>query len=408
VERNLRLYPAYQACRHLLFWLPVFYLYFASVLPGAQALLLEALYFGGVVLLEVPSGYLSDRFGRRPTLILAMLASATGCLLFVCTSSFASFAVAQLCFAAGMAFNSGTDSALLYDSLATLDRGGEVAVREGEAQRLAFATLALASFTGGLLAGVDLRLAYGLSGLGALAGLGVALRFQEPPRTGPPAAEPVQQLRDCVGQLKHPVLGWTFLYAVGMTVFDHVPYELFQPYLELLFARHDLGGYAVTPPISGTLVAVMMLVASWFSGQAVWVGRRLGLIQALVLTVALQGIVITVMAIWLHPLVAALMIFRNVPAALRRPLLAGAIQPRLRSGLRATYFSMQSLAGRLAFSGALALASWSVLGTAGELDAGSLAALLRIFGVAALAQLLLLTLTGFPVVQRLREARIEP
>ena len=391
MERNLRLYPRYQACRHLMFWLPVFYLYFDSVLPGSQALLLEALYFGGVVVLEVPSGYLSDQVGRRPTLILAMLATLVGCALFVTTSSFWTFALAQLCLAAGMAFNSGTDVALLYGSLRELGRADEVGVREGEAQAVSFKALACAALGGGLLAGWDLRLAYALTGLGALAGLLTALRFVEPPQRDGVAEAPLRQLQSVIRHLRDPLLRWTFLYAVGMTVLDHVPYELFQPYLDLLFARHDLAGYAVTPPISGALVAVMMLVAAWTSRRAVALGRRLGTIQALLLTVGLQGAVITVLAIWLHPVVAALLIFRNVPAALRRPLLAAAVQPRLASGLRATYLSVQSLAGRLAFSLSLGAASWAVLGASGELDADSLAALLRAFGVVALGLLLLLT-----------------
>ena len=59
-----------------------------------------------------------------------------------------------------------------------------------------------------LLAGVDLRLAYALSGLGALAGLVVALRFQEPPRTGPPAAAPVSGLRLLFRAIAAMIGGW--------------------------------------------------------------------------------------------------------------------------------------------------------------------------------------------------------
>ena len=51
--------------RSLLFWLPAFFLYFQSSLPVEQVLELAAIYYLGTVLCEVPSGYLSDRVGRR-------------------------------------------------------------------------------------------------------------------------------------------------------------------------------------------------------------------------------------------------------------------------------------------------------------------------------------------------------
>jgi len=66
IERNLRLCPVYQALWRSLFWVPVFFLYYLSVLSLEEAVLLEAIYCVTAVLLEVPSGWLSDRLGRRP------------------------------------------------------------------------------------------------------------------------------------------------------------------------------------------------------------------------------------------------------------------------------------------------------------------------------------------------------
>ena len=45
--------------------LPVFFLYFSSHLSLSEVLRLEALYCLAVVVLEAPSGYFSDRVGRR-------------------------------------------------------------------------------------------------------------------------------------------------------------------------------------------------------------------------------------------------------------------------------------------------------------------------------------------------------
>ena len=45
IERNLRLYPAYQAASSSTFWLPAFFLYFSSRFDVAEVLLLEAIYY---------------------------------------------------------------------------------------------------------------------------------------------------------------------------------------------------------------------------------------------------------------------------------------------------------------------------------------------------------------------------
>jgi len=66
------------------------------------------------------------------------------------------------------------------------------------------------------------------------------------------------------------------------------------------------------------------------------------------------------MASFLHALVLVFMLVRSVPSAISRPVVNAVIHDRLSSRIRATYFSMQSLAGRLAFSVTLFVACWSV------------------------------------------------
>ena len=73
LERNLKLYPWYSMALESLFWAPVFILLFASKFSISEVLLLESVYYIAVVILEVPSGYVSDRMGRRPTLMELLL-----------------------------------------------------------------------------------------------------------------------------------------------------------------------------------------------------------------------------------------------------------------------------------------------------------------------------------------------
>ena len=67
LERNVRLYPWYAGVLGFWFWIPIFFLFFSAHLSLDKILLLESIYYASVVLLELPSGYFSDRVGRRAT-----------------------------------------------------------------------------------------------------------------------------------------------------------------------------------------------------------------------------------------------------------------------------------------------------------------------------------------------------
>ena len=62
---NVRLYPWFRAASDGHAWITVFFLYMSQTLPLEQVISLSAVYYLSVFVLEVPSGYFSDRIGRR-------------------------------------------------------------------------------------------------------------------------------------------------------------------------------------------------------------------------------------------------------------------------------------------------------------------------------------------------------
>ena len=141
--RNVALYPWFKFFKSLIFWQAIWFLFFQNRLSAGEAILLYAIYDIGTTVLEVPSGYMSDRMGRRFTLIASMVAGIAATVLLAVGDGFLVFALAQVFLGASAAFASGTDSALLYESLAATGRQSDIERQEIRAWRFSFTALAV-------------------------------------------------------------------------------------------------------------------------------------------------------------------------------------------------------------------------------------------------------------------------
>lgn len=350
LEANVARYPWYLFFRDCYFWGPAFFLYFSSMLTLPQVLWLEAVYYVGVALLEVPSGYLSDALGRRKALVASSLCLATAYLLFFTGTGFIWFALAQLMLAAGFAFSSGTDTALHFESLAGLNRGEEYTRREGRALRFSFMAGALAALVGGWLAVHHLRWVYGASFISTLAGLGVALSMTEPEtgtgRDAPPAF--AAQIRQQFKKAWHRQFRFFALYTIFMTVVIHFSYEFYQPFLERVV--QSLGQNPnITPGLAGVHLAVTMLVSAGFTRVPGMISHYCRIRPTLLGCFLFQATLAGVMALFVHPAVAGILVFRTVSRAISVPLINGELSPLLERRERATFLSLLSLLGRVSY-----------------------------------------------------------
>ena len=393
-ERNINLYPIYRAASDAMAWLPVFFLFFSEQLTLPEVLLLEAVYYITVVITEVPSGYLSDLVGRRRTLLLSCLAILAAYICFLLSSAFAGFAAGQILIAFSIAFRSGTDTALHYESLQALGRTEEYGDREAVAGKYGFASTAVAALAGGILGSFNLAWPYYLSLLTAAISLYIVYSFNEPDKKSSELqgisanSGFITQLGSCISYLKNPLLKWLLLYTMYMITFVHVPYEFYQPYLRLLDDRNQLAG-ANAPLVAGLLFALTAIVASITSTYSMVWKRRMGLLPLLTSAAAIELVIIAAMAIMLHPIIALLVILRSGPMAVITAPINAAMAPLIENQHRATFLSIQSLAGRLAF--ATLLFSFSLLVIESEnTDWNSLSLLLRVSAIAGFAGLLAL------------------
>ncbi|MGV6848336.1 MAG: MFS transporter [Marinibacterium sp.] len=391
MARNIALFPWVKFIQNLLFWQAVWFLYFQDVLSGRDAILLYSLRELATTLLEVPTGVLSDRLGRRRTLVLAALTILAGTLLLTTGEVFAVFALAQILLGAGEALASGTDNALLYQSLAAANREAEIERQQFRAWRFTFTALAVSAIAGGAMA-LWSPVAPFLASAAAAGGLlMLVLALREPPQQGDDsgAAAWRGQWQTLGTSLQDPVLIWFFCLSVLMYGYGHLPFVFGQPFI--LQALNGAGLATEAPLVSGAVASAMMVLSLGASHLVPGLRRRLGTAGLLLTAFALQIWLAFMLALSDAALVIALLFLRMVPSALAGPLVLARIQPRLHDTSRATYLSMQSLAGRLIFALALFVAAQGA-SEASALPYSDIRAILSVFvavGCVALAALAL-------------------
>ena len=354
--RNIALYPWFKFFQNLLFWQATWFLFFQSELSAAHALLIYVFYDIATTVFEVPSGFLSDKVGRRFTLILSGLAGLLSTLMQGFGSEFWVFALAQVALGAHIAFASGTDSALLYESLEKEGRADEIEAHELRAWRFNFAALGVSAVLGGAMAMWDLRIPYFANAIAFVVLTLVVFRFAEP-KLAARSKDHVFRLNGLRAAFASPILMWIFALSALMYGYSHLPFVFGQPFI---FAALDGFGLAANAPlVSGGVTAVMMIVSILTSWAAPGIRQKLGLTGILLFAFGLQIALVAGLVVTGSALAIGLLLLRMVPNSLSRPFIMARIQPLLGDDVRATYLSIQSFVGRLAFAASLFLASGS-------------------------------------------------
>ncbi|SDU44263.1 MFS transporter [Stappia sp. ES.058] len=155
-----------------------------------------------VVVTEIPSGLVSDLFGRRRALIIGALVKFVGCLIIALSSQFTLLAVAYGLIGVGVSFYSGTNIAIVYEM--------EQANADPAARHRALAQMGvlagLAQFTstllGGLVATWSLDMVGWLNAAGAFAAVLVFLSYRLPEHVRAPAQAAATPKRSRLGMAR--------------------------------------------------------------------------------------------------------------------------------------------------------------------------------------------------------------
>ncbi len=116
-----------------------------------QILFLQSMFSLATVLLEYPAGYVSDRLGYRSALSIASLLGVVGWGVYSSAATFGQVLVAEILLGISLSFVSGSDSALLYETLKAEGKIDLYARHEGRMNGFAQSGEALGALFAGLL-----------------------------------------------------------------------------------------------------------------------------------------------------------------------------------------------------------------------------------------------------------------
>jgi MFS family permease len=350
--KNLQFFGAL-AVPYFIDWLRVDY---------TRLFLLQAWFLFWIFTLEIPTGIVADKFGRRLSVVLGCLLFGADMVFYGVEASYGMLFVGEFLGAVGMTLMSGAEEALLYDTLVALGEQGRARhyfSRYGAAGTLGL----LVAFPVGSLVGGRAPYPSWLPVpflLTAAAGVLAAIAYgsmEEPPRARPTEGFVRMGAQGLRTLFAHAALRGYVLNAVTISSVTFFAFWFYQPvaqragmpvaYIGLFAAGFNL--------FSTVLLANSARLEKWF-----------GIRRLLFLTAAIPAVLFAVVASTRSLLVIGPAFFLLVGCKfVRGPVLADLINRHVESGNRATVISSMSLVER-----AITFVLYPVIGSLADVKVG--------------------------------------
>ncbi len=308
-----------------------------------QILLLQSILSIVMVGMEYPSGYLSDRVGYRVALNIASLLGMAGWGIYTVAATFGQVLVAEILLGISLSFISGSDSALLFETLKAEGKEQLYARFEGRKNGLAQSGEALGALFAGLLYAAAPLLPFFLQiGVWLLAFLVTRSMIEPGPRLAAPASHLAEALRTArYSFVENRRLRYTMLLNAVLGIASFYPVWLIQPYM-----KHS--GVPITwfgPVWTGANLTVAFFALASHRLHHCLGDRRMMLLLLLLTGVGYWGLGSSG-GVWGFLCYYLLTSMRGM----RGPMMLAHIQHESPSANRAAILSLQTLCFRLLFA----------------------------------------------------------
>lgn len=347
VKSNLWKIGAFQFLSLFLFYLPYIVKYFQDAgLSLTKIAILFGVYNFSIVLFEVPSGYIADRWGRKNSLVAYSILVIVGLYLLVSSNNFYIWIISHIIRALATSFASGTTSSLLYDTLLSLNRTDEFSKMRG---KVGFAS-ELGAFTSSL--GAAYLVKFGIittlyaNFVPYILLVFVCLSFVEPTRHKKmeplPFRKEVKRMGSIIKEsLLHPSLFLIFIFLFIVQGFANTLFLLFQPYF-----------IEVGLPLQwfGIVFSLIVLVTMFSVWNAHKVEKKISLKFSMPFLLVLTGSSYLLMSIFPFIWGISFIVFRELVRGYIFPVSEHYIHKIAKEDVRATVQSIGSLFSRLGFA----------------------------------------------------------
>jgi MFS family permease len=345
LRRNVPLLYIFRMLHDVVFFAPIIVVFLnANGLSMTEVMVLQTIFSVGLIVLEVPSGFLADLAGRKITLVLGSILLTVGAAIYSIGTTFWVFTVAEIFWAVAASLISGSDTAMLYDTLVVQNRADKYKRIEGNAYSLTLAANVVATTAGGFMAAVNLRLPfYATAAFFALL-VPAAFFLREPPREkgGHPRGRLYYFYKiHRFALYKNREVRWLILLGAMLMGMGTVYFWLYQPYFALC---------GIPLVYFGVIFGLFNLFAAASSKFAEpverWVGRRLSVLalpSALGASALLSAFIVT-------PLSFLFILPAQFVRGFSAPILNDYLNRLVWSDKRATVMSIRNLFGRFMFS----------------------------------------------------------
>lgn len=335
-----------KASKWMMLFMPTIVLFFQeNGLALFDIMLLQAIYSVTIALLEIPSGYAADVFGRKNSMIVGTFFGLAGIVVYAFSFGFWGFLPAALFMGIGQSFVSGSDTALMYDSLLEMNRKKDFIKFEGRTISMGNFAEAIAFVIGGVLAETTLRTPFYYQIGIATAGFITALLLVEPNanRLENGKTKPWKNIKNIIrfALKENKTLRYFILYSaiIGATTLTMAWFV--QPYYKIL--NIDIIYFGIIGAILNIAVAIPSFYAHLIEEK---IKTKYLLIFILFSLCACYLLVSHFVALWSLVFLLIFYIIRGVAT----PVLRDYMNRHTPSNMRATVMSIRSFIIRLVFA----------------------------------------------------------
>ncbi|HMY81017.1 MAG TPA: MFS transporter, partial [Candidatus Absconditabacterales bacterium] len=311
-------------------------------LGESELFIVQSIYAVTVVLLEIPTGFVSDKYSRKLSISLGLFIASIGYFVYSIGHGFWGFAIAEFLLAVGSCFVSGSDTALLYDTLQ--QTGKEESFKKNSGLQTSFGNRAeaIGGIIGGFVGTYSLSMPFFIDGVSIFIAFLISLTLFEPKIHKFQEGSDIQQIKSVINySLKNRKIFWLILFSGFMGAITLSMVWFSQPFLKL----ND-----VPVQYFGIYRAISNLVVGLFGLFAHKVEAYLGSREFMLLLIVVSFVSISF--IGLYPTLYMLplfLIFQFVRGG-SRVIVQDELHIQTESKMRATVQSISSMFFRLCFA----------------------------------------------------------